>query len=471
MVEQENIQQNLSVYQTEMLNRMMLASRMGLQFSGARDIYSEFGYPLEIQPADYWSRYKRQDIAKAIINRPIKATWTGTLAINYTAEESEQLKNEYEALEKELTLKNKFQRLDKLTALGRYGVLLLGFNDVVYPQTDFPKPVMKSGRLKLLYVTPLSEVQAKIHSWEDDPTNKRYNQPKLYQVEFPSQTGQIQTFRVHYSRVLHVTGELLDSEVYGTPVLEDVWNRLMDLEKLVGGSAEMYWLGARPGIAGKVDKDFSIPDGFKETVDDQLKEFQHGLRRVLLNEGVDFTTLAQQYHDPKSALDVQITMISVVTGIPKRVLMGSERGELSSSQDDDTWNDLITTRREEFAEAKIIKPFVERMMEFGILSAKPEFTVEWVSMFVVSDKDKAEVGKARATALKEYTSNPAASSVVPPEAFYKYFLGLSDAQIDDIWAIQAELQDMQPDDDLEFEEEEAVDVEETNAEPEEEETE
>ena len=53
-------------------------------------------------------------------------------------------------------------------------------------------------------------------------------------------------------------------------------------------------------------------------------------------------------------------------------------------------------------------------------------------MFAVSEKDRVEIGKARALALREYFTSPLASEVVTPKAFLEYFLGLTRDQIDTI---------------------------------------
>ena len=57
-------------------------------------------------------------------------------------------------------------------------------------------------------------------------------------------------------------------------------------------------------------------------------------------------------------------------------------------------------------------------------------------MFEPSTKEKAEVGAIRATALKDYVTQPMAENIVPPDAFYKYFLGFSDNDVEVIKTIQ-----------------------------------
>ncbi len=427
-------------YASTLVARAELGNRMGISYDGDRNLYQALGYKETLAYKDFVTQFIRQDIARAVIERPVKVTWSGPLSVIESKDaETTNLEKDWVALERYLKLKSMFVRLDKLTGLGRYGVLLLGFDDVTNVQ-NWATPV-KKGKRKLLYVRPLGESSAIIDTWVTDTTNERYGLPELYNViltqpqngasTFNIASGVGTTIKVHYSRVIHVVENAMESETEGTPRLEVVFNRLQDLEKLVGGSAEMFWRGARPGYAGEVDKEYSMGTPEKEALKDQIDEYEHNLRRLFINQGVKLQALATQISDPKSHVDVQLMMISAVTGIPKRILSGSERGELASSQDAAEWIAFVQGRREEFAEPHIIRPFIDRMIEYGVLP-KPnvDYSIEWADLFSVSEKDKVEIGRIRATALREYFVNPLAPEVIPPDAFMEFFLGLTQSQID-----------------------------------------
>jgi uncharacterized protein len=436
MANQENIlklQARLQVL-SALSSRATLAAKLGQQYGTDRDIYEALGYPTDILYNDYSTRYERQDIAKAIINRPISKTWKGPLILSEAGDDNETaFEKAWKELDDQLKLKSKFIRLDKLSSIGMYGVLLLGFDDVSN-QMDWTKPVDGNKR-KLIYVKPLGEGSAKVNTYANQSRDPRFGMPNVYDIELRQPgTDKRTALQVHHTRVLHVAGELLESEYDGEPILKAVYNRLMDLEKLVGGSAEMFWRGARPGFQGKIDPEFQMSADDEEALEEQVNEYEHNLRRILMTKGVDMQALATQVTDPAAHVDIQLQMISAVTGIPKRILVGSERGELSSSQDKEEWLENIQERREEHAEPHIIKPFVDVCIKYGVLP-KPttnDWQVEWSDLFAPSEKDKAEVGKTRATALKEYTQNPIAEATVPPDAFMEYFLGLSADQIEHI---------------------------------------
>jgi len=420
----------LLTFSSELMNRASLFSRLGQQYGGDRDVYEALGYPLVLTYDDYASRYSRQDIARAIINRPVQFTWKGPVTITELGDGPKKvLEKAWIKLERKLKLKSKFVRLDKLASIGTYGVLLLGFNDVKN-QDDWKTPVDKKNN-KLNYVKPLGEGNAKISSYVKRSSDPRFGMVNSYDITLTNPGGDsTTTFVAHYSRVLHVVPELLESEIEGVSALKSVWNRLMDLEKLVGGSAEMFWRGARPGYQAIMDPDYTMGATMEAALEGQIDEYEKNLRRMIVNQGVEFKALESQVSNPKEHVEIQIDMISSVTGIPKRVLMGSERGELSSAQDATGWLNVIQTRREEHAEINIIRPFVDMCIDYGILPAPTaeDYQIVWLDLFASSDKDKAEVGRIRATALREYVSNPLAAEIMPPTAFFDFFLGLDELQ-------------------------------------------
>jgi phage-related protein (TIGR01555 family) len=413
--------------------RANLAAQLGQQYGGDRDIYQALGYKTTLNYADYWAQYTRQDIAKAIIDRPVRATWQGQLEL-IESEDAEKtvFEKAWYDLNRRLKLRSLLARVDRLTGIGRYGVLLLGLDDV-NENMDFLKPVSQSGTRKLLYVKPFGENTAKIDTYVTDPSNPRYGTPLVYSVEVADvASGSSSVVRVHYSRMLHILEDHLESDVMGVPKLEAVFNRLQDLEKLVGGDAEMFWRGARPGYQGNVDKDYTMTQTTKDDLKEQIDEYENGLRRILINEGIDLKALAQQIADPTGHVDIQIQMISAVTGIPKRILTGSERGELASTQDSGEWKTYVQGRREDHAEPHIIHPFVDRLIELKILP-KPEsgdYKVDWLDLFSVSEKERVEIGKSRANAIREYTTNPMAEALIPADLFLEACLGFTQGQID-----------------------------------------
>jgi len=424
------------------LSRAVLMGQLGMSYDGDRDMYNALGYPKDITYYQYLAAYTRQDMARAVIDRPVTATWQGGFKVLESDDKEETpLEKAWEELSKRLKIQARLMQLDRLTGLGSYGVLLLGLSDCK-DVSDFSKPV-QGVKHDLLYLKPFGGMvlqgSAQINSYVTDPTDERYGKPLTYRIMVNNLSiGVSELLQVHYSRVIHVTDGLLESEIEGMPRLMCVWNRLMDLEKVIGGSGEMFWRGARPGYSGTIDKEFQATPDDLSALEDQIKEYENSLRRFLVTKGVDIKALGSPMHSPQENVAVCIQMISAVTGIPQRILSGSERGQLASTQDRDNWFDFVDGRRQELAEPVIIRPFIDRLIELQILPPPvKEYAIQWQDLRTPSDKDKADVGATRSTAIKNYASTPGAELVVPKKSFYQICLGLDD---DEVSLIEEELQ-------------------------------
>lgn len=446
------------------LSRAMLSRRMGAQYGGKRRVYEALGYPdeKELTYEYFLGKYERQDIATAIIDRPANASWNSLQAIS---EEDVSLndsvfKDEWKKLDERLKVVYNLNRLDKLMGIGCYAVLLFGFSDVK-ERRDWEKPLQQGGNLQLMYLKPVSEENADITQWETRPDNERYGMPLFYSIAVgkPGVEGFSESIKVHHSRVMHVSYDGLESEIYGRPRLKPIVNRLLDIEKLLGGDAEMFWRGARPGYSASNKDDYELDDEDMDALEKELDKYENDLRRFIMAQGVDINALQQQVADPLNHLDAQLQAISAQTGIPKRVLIGSERGELSSSQDQDQWLGLLRSRMEDFNEPVLLRPFINKCMQTGIITEHENYNVVWEDIFALSEKEKAEVGRIRSESLSKYVSSLGGMDVLPPESAYKYLLGLDEEQAQEIFD-QVDLQALEEDREMERADEEAEEEEE-----------
>lgn len=413
---------NLQTYISTLISRMRWGSGTA-KYGGARDIYISLGYPLEITFKDCWNRYKRQDLSYALISKQIDTTWKDGIEVyDQSTNEETEFDRAWKDVCTSTHLMQKLRTVDTFSMLGRYAILLLGLDDV-RGYADWKKEP-KAG-VDLLYIQPYSEESAEVSILDKNPSSPRYGLPLVYKVTFSDGTSA----EVHWKRVIHIIYSDINDGVKGLLYLEKVYNRLLDLDMIVGGDAEMFWRGARPGYTGKIDKEYTLPEGFDDRLKEQIDEFENNLRRILLNEGLDLTALEQQIADPTSHVSVQVDMICAATGIPKRVLIGSERGELASTQDETQFNHLITQRRILHAENNILRPLIDRLMDLEVLP-EAEYEVEWQDLFVKSTEQVVSIGKTRSETLSNYVNSVGASSVVPEESFLRLFLGLSDAEVE-----------------------------------------
>jgi hypothetical protein len=198
---------------------------------------------------------------------------------------------------------------------------------------------------------------------------------------------------------------LLDNDVYGEPRLKKVFHRLQDLEKLVGAAPEGYWQQATKGyhISEKENANLRDPEDFDE-ITEEMREFLHGFKRVITTSGVDVEELAGSTDiDPTNPFDIEISVIALKTGIPKRILLGSEKAELASSQDRKNWFDQIEVRQTQHAQPMILEAFIDRLVEYDILAPPRDgsYDVEWPNLWTPTKLEQAEIMEKKANALNK----------------------------------------------------------------------
>lgn len=414
---------NLLVSNSLLLERLSLLQ--GKTHGGKRDLYKVFGYDQNVTPDQFRSRYERGDIATRIATAYPDAVWSNPPEI--LDEEEVQDYSEFEkkfiALAKTLKLWHYIHRADILAQLGRYSVLFVGVAD---GQTDLKLPI-QPGLPKFLM--PFGETHAEISEVESDPQNERYGKPKMYKLTVTSSDGKGEhTIDVHASRVIHIAERLLDNDTYGMSIFKPIINRLQDLDKIIGGGSEVWWLNARGGLHVNADKDVTISN--PTAVKDQIEEYLHKLSRVITTQGMDVKSLAQSVASPKDQVSVTLDVLAGATGIPKRILIGSERGELASTQDQDNWASRVEERRQLFCGPCVLEPLVNFFISIGALPDPKEFTIKWPDLVTPSDQTKAEIAFKKTSALVAYGNSVGADQVIPPQQFVEEILGEEYREID-----------------------------------------
>jgi hypothetical protein len=400
------------------LERLGLANKMGLSFNGARDIYDVFGYKKNLDWQDFWLKYLRQDIAKRVIDFPADSTWVQGAKLN--GGEDNDFNTKWADLEEKLKIWPVFTQADKLAGLGQYSVIFIGYNK---GSSEMPVPKGDSD-LQVLYLQTYAEPQAKIVEWERNTTSPRFGLPVMYELhtQDPTQLGITPTtpissspmqsspasgstvIRVHYSRIVHVVEGNLTNTVYGLPRMLAVYNRLDDLDKVCGGSAEMYWLAGNRGLQVDVDKEMDLDPQDAKDLSDEIKEYQHNLRRIIRTRGVKINPLGSETPDPRGTFNVLIAMISASTGIPQRVLLGAEAGQLASTQDRANWADRVTERRKNFAGPNVLRAFIMSLQENGILPPLKKLEVTWPPAFVLNPLEQAQMFAQKARSIANLSS-------------------------------------------------------------------
>lgn len=382
--------------------RAQIAQRMNTQFGGKRDMAEALGYPNNPGYEDLYSLYDRDGMAARVVDCVSDETWRKAPVLTdggFASDKPEDLNadpflRDFDELAKKLDLFGFFSDVDAVCGYSRYAIMFLGLPG------EFSQPA-KRGPLS--YVSVFDESQAAVTEKDSDTASPRYGQPTLYTIQFEGVTKQ-----VHWSRVIHVREGRGRSPIYGTPRLKKLLDRLYDLTKVVGGGSEAFWLAVFRGIAFLAREGAKLPrEGTPEfdLMQDDIDEYMHGMARYLQLSGVDVQDLGSTAVDGNGQFQVIIACIAGISGIPKRILIGSEMGQLASSQDDKNFADTIAGRQTRFAEIRILRPFLDRCISLKIISApkEPRYGVTWLSLFELNPLEKSTEAVNVSTAISTMT--------------------------------------------------------------------
>ncbi|MEO6566213.1 MAG: phage portal protein [Casimicrobiaceae bacterium] len=391
----------------ELLSRSMLGNRLGVSFNGERDLYESFGYPRNPNFQDYQNLYERGGLAQRIIKKHCDSTWNKVPVLidgqarsdSLDAEATDFLKA-WDALQKKLGIIQVMRQADIMCNIGRYSVLFLGTSGKSYSER-----AKKGGGL--FYLSAYNEIQASITSLIQDVKNEMYGMPQTYAITFNNDDIGLENpggSSVHYTRAIHIAEDKLGSRLYGTPRLKAPLNRLLDLEKTTGGGAEAAWLAVWGGMLFTTQENARIPDAGSaegQQIDEQMRKFYNRMQRYAMLEGVDVNNIGVQNVSVKDIYDTLKTDLAGTVGIPQRILFGAERGELASSQDQQEWNGAIDSRRTNYAEPEILRPFIKWCVDFGVLpmpqAGLDKYIIEWYPVYSMSQMEQATYGNAMAT--------------------------------------------------------------------------
>jgi uncharacterized protein len=453
---------------------MTRATFMRRALDGKRDLDTECGYPDVITTSMYKVMFDRNDIAARVVEVFPDESWKVDPEIY--EDENEDTETTFEAavktLVRDLNVYSYLHRGDILSGIGEFGVILLGFDDgknlsepvdgvdaeriIFEPEIKKPvsqqqkedgterRPPFRGGdpqeppddsdaeatevpeaKRKLLYMRVFDQSFVTVSKYETDQNNPRHGRPVLYQVTMGDVTkGFTETTNtdVHWTRIIHLADNCEGNEVYGKPRMKSVFNRLLDVRKLLGGSAEMFWKGAFPGYSFEVNPDIASEVVFDDKVKQELRgefaNFSNGLERFMATKGVAVKSLSPQVSEPTAHLDAQINAICVKLTVPRRVFEGSERGELASSQDSESWDKRMERRQDKYNGPCIVRPFYDRLIMAGVLPM-PEnpagYKCWWPPLSKPSDTEQAEVAAKITEALAKYVAGGVATLVPPLE--------------------------------------------------------
>lgn len=417
--------------QSMLMQRLSLNGAEGELMDGKRDIYNAAGYPKLLDyKRHYKPMYERGGIATRVVNAPADESWR-RLPMIYEGKNAETGKtdsdfcNKWNEIAKHFNKRGLYHylhRLDRVSGIGRFGVLYFGLAGDV----DLKMPA--TGTADLRYVTVLEEDSVSFGEINRDKNDPRFGMPETYKITVDNAFGigdgadssaVMTTLEVHHSRVLHVAEDATTNDLFGTPRLKAGYNYLINLMKILAGSGEAAWKLMDSGNLFTTADNYELPrPGTEERkkLEEQVENHWNGLSRGLLAEGLTTMPMGGSVTDPTGLINNNVAMLSATIDMPQRILMGSERGELASSQDSKDWLESIEERQQNHVEPMILRPVVENFIAWGILpQPKDGFGFKWEKLVKPDRAEGANAASSMASALNSMGIE------VEPEEFVRVY--------------------------------------------------
>lgn len=428
----------------------------GLAPDRRRNIDDECGHREYLPtPMEYFELYLRNPIGARVVEVYPKESWQVQPYLYETedpddetpfekdwADLTKNLQTEigYHKDEKGNPIWEMLKQLDILSGIGRYGVLFLGLDDIA-DEDGLQTPVNLNRKNKLLYMTPLAEIHSQIVQYDSNLNSPRYGLPEIYNLVFstPGATtgenlvpiqGETATVgkivKVHWTRVIHVLDNPCESKIFGIPRMQQVIDIIDHLHTLYGSSTEMYYKGAFPGLAFE-----GIPGSGPGSIDmaglkKMGEDYQNGLQRLVAVLNMTVKSLSPQVVDPSPQIERNIEVICIKLPCPKRIFMGSERGELASDQDTSKWNKQLSERHSSQCTPRLIVPFTNRLININVLR-KPTngFSVAWPDITNQTPAEKSQVTFRLTQALAQFLS-AGGEKLMTPLDFLTVIMGIDE---------------------------------------------
>lgn len=400
-------------------------------------------YPDQVTFEQYFRMYSRNNVAARVIETFPDYSWGATpFVVDDAGSKSRFSKAVTSLLNKqykmhdgvEQSLLVSMKQLDVLGGIGGESLMVFGFSD----GRKLDQPVSGDKGTEISWIKLLHNGQFKVEKRDTEEASATFGDVILYQsVAFESPgdlnfVNQIAAGRnIHASRCVHF--KETNGLSYGTSRIQKCYNQLLDITKLSGASAEVYWLGAFSGLAIETDPLASLDDDAYVKMKEETTKYFDGLGRSLIFEGATSKLLYPAIVSPKDHFDLQITMISIATGIPRRFLTGAEAAKLASQQDTLNWDVRVTSRREMFAGPKVVSPVVQRCIDAGVLP-KPSgntFVVSWPRIQSLALNERADAARNMTAAWNAYGAS-GMSKVMPFRVYLLYACGFGENEAIDI---------------------------------------
>ncbi len=389
-------------------------------------LWDEFGYPNSLEFDRYYLAYERNAVAFAAVHKLLDSCWVD----NPTIIDGDDGKESTETTDWEKTITKllkkhwtKIKDADRRNLVGRYSALLIQFRDGREWHEPVDREKVKSlrniGNGPIVKLIPAWESQIKPGNFDTDTLSETYGQPVSYNfneqpVGDDGTYGPVRGVTVHPERIIILCeGSEDENMLSGVPFLRAGYNKLLDLEKVSGGSAEGFLKNASRQLGIAFDKETNIANlskqatdaGYKdlgEALNDKVAKMNRGTDSALVMQAGTPSVLSVAAADPSPTWTVAANEFASSIQCPFTILFGQQTGRLASDEDKTDWAKRCNGRRWGF-QSTVIESVLERFWTVGVIDppTSGEVTLAWSDLLAPSEKEKIANMQAMAVVAKD----------------------------------------------------------------------
>lgn len=373
-------------------------------------LWDEFGYPETVNFDNYYRVYERNAVAHAAVHKLLDSCWTDNPTIIDGAKKKEaEETTDWEESTTKLLSKHwaKLKDADRRNLVGRYSAVLLQIKDGREWYQPVDKNVVKAlGDKALVKLIPAWEAQIKPGNFDIDTQSDSYGQPVSYSfneqpVGDDGTYGIVRSVTVHPDRVIILCeGSEDENMLAGVPLLRAGFNKLLDIEKTSGGSAEGFLKNASRQLGIEFSKETDINSLIKQAKDegfdklgdamnDKIRRMNSGTDSALVMQAGQASVLSVAAADPTPTWTAAANEFSASIQCPFTIQFGQQTGRLASDEDKNEWAKRCNGRRWGFLTDYITR-VIERFWALGIIEppTNGEVSLVWSDLLAPSEKEK-----------------------------------------------------------------------------------
>jgi len=348
----------------------------------------------QITPAALTFAVRREPVAKKLVMdvaEDIFDKWFTVQAIAKAEQAPEAGKTVDESAQTVLEKLNaKFILIRAAQYERRYGwsIIILGFKDTAGLET----PVQNASEID--HLATYSPRAATVETEDERSESPRFGLPVMYNIN----RGKGKSFKVHYSRVLHVATRLDEHPWAGIPVLETVWDDMTVYRNMRWAAGQVYWRTAGLMV-------FTLPKEYtKQQIDDFFASLGDPNVRTFIglpsDKQLQMLGVQGRVPSPEDYTSPILRSISMGSGIPKTKLEGTEAGAVTGSEVNQREYYKYVSDQQKLYESQTVGPLIDKLMEIGQLTPNVDYAITWASSFELDTtaQNAAKVADAQAAA-------------------------------------------------------------------------